>query len=183
MGRWWQGTILQGCKETPWSRLIKGCGSGLWVWVSPDGLSPHPLPHQVYKSRKIGRILAVDRLCVGVRPGECFGLLGVNGAGKTTTFKMLTGDESTTGGEAFVNGHRSGAQAGWELGTARCPGDGTGSACGSPRMKQRESARVTLRDSAALHPAGLTVIWGAASDTSALPRLPVACYLVEDAPI
>uniref|UniRef100_A0A8C0VPI6 ATP binding cassette subfamily A member 2 n=1 Tax=Cyanistes caeruleus TaxID=156563 RepID=A0A8C0VPI6_CYACU len=60
---------------------------------------------KVYKSRKIGRILAVDRLCVGVRPGECFGLLGVNGAGKTTTFKMLTGDESTTGGEAFINGH------------------------------------------------------------------------------
>uniref|UniRef100_S4RNN9 ABC transporter domain-containing protein n=1 Tax=Petromyzon marinus TaxID=7757 RepID=S4RNN9_PETMA len=51
------------------------------------------------------RILAVDRLCVGVRPGECFGLLGVNGAGKTTTFKMLTGDASVTGGEAFLNGH------------------------------------------------------------------------------
>lgn len=63
----------------------------------------------MYKSRKIGRILAVDRLCLGVRPGECFGLLGVNGAGKTSTFKMLTGDESTTGGEAFVNGHRWGS--------------------------------------------------------------------------
>lgn len=62
----------------------------------------------MYKSRKIGRVLAVDRLCVGVRPGECFGLLGVNGAGKTTTFKMLTGDESTTNGEAFINGHRYG---------------------------------------------------------------------------
>ncbi|XP_036162828.1 ATP-binding cassette sub-family A member 2 isoform X2 [Myotis myotis] len=60
---------------------------------------------KVYKSRRIGSILAVDRLCLGVRPGECFGLLGVNGAGKTSTFKMLTGDESTTGGEAFVNGH------------------------------------------------------------------------------
>ncbi|XP_063792321.1 ATP-binding cassette sub-family A member 2 [Pseudophryne corroboree] len=60
---------------------------------------------KVYKSRKMGRILAVDRLCAGVQPGECFGLLGVNGAGKTTTFKMLTGDESTTGGEAFINGH------------------------------------------------------------------------------
>lgn len=60
----------------------------------------------MYKSRRIGRILAVDRLCVGVRPGECFGLLGVNGAGKTTTFKMLTGDETTTNGEAFINGHR-----------------------------------------------------------------------------
>uniref|UniRef100_A0A8C5B4G6 ATP-binding cassette, sub-family A (ABC1), member 2 n=1 Tax=Gadus morhua TaxID=8049 RepID=A0A8C5B4G6_GADMO len=61
---------------------------------------------KVYKSRKMGRILAVDRLCLGVRPGECFGLLGVNGAGKTSTFKMLTGDESTTGGEAFVSGNR-----------------------------------------------------------------------------
>ncbi|XP_068590372.1 ATP-binding cassette sub-family A member 2 isoform X2 [Cebidichthys violaceus] len=58
---------------------------------------------KVYKSRKMGRILAVDRLCLGVRPGECFGLLGVNGAGKTSTFKMLTGDECTTGGEAFID--------------------------------------------------------------------------------
>ncbi|XP_031510593.1 ATP-binding cassette sub-family A member 2 [Papio anubis] len=69
------------------------------------GMRQRHAPGQVYKSRKIGRILAVDRLCLGVRPGECFGLLGVNGAGKTSTFKMLTGDESTTGGEAFVNGH------------------------------------------------------------------------------
>ncbi|KAM7392169.1 hypothetical protein PAMP_022799 [Pampus punctatissimus] len=60
---------------------------------------------KVYKSRKMGRILAVDRLCLGIQPGECFGLLGVNGAGKTTTFKMLTGDECTTGGEAFINGN------------------------------------------------------------------------------
>ena len=35
--------------------------------------------------------LAVDHLSFGVKPGECFGLLGVNGAGKTSTFKMLTG--------------------------------------------------------------------------------------------
>ncbi|XP_072500142.1 retinal-specific phospholipid-transporting ATPase ABCA4 isoform X1 [Notamacropus eugenii] len=47
---------------------------------------------------------AVDRLCVGVRPGECFGLLGVNGAGKTTTFKMLTGDITVTSGDATVMG-------------------------------------------------------------------------------
>ncbi|XP_034545071.1 phospholipid-transporting ATPase ABCA1-like isoform X3 [Notolabrus celidotus] len=47
---------------------------------------------------------AVDRLCVGIPPGECFGLLGVNGAGKTTTFKMLTGDTLVTSGEAFLNG-------------------------------------------------------------------------------
>uniref|UniRef100_A0AAR2IJC1 P-type phospholipid transporter n=1 Tax=Pygocentrus nattereri TaxID=42514 RepID=A0AAR2IJC1_PYGNA len=48
---------------------------------------------------------AVDRICVGVSPGECFGLLGVNGAGKTTTFKMLTGDIDVSSGEAAVTGH------------------------------------------------------------------------------
>lgn len=48
---------------------------------------------------------AVDRLCVGVPAGECFGLLGINGAGKTTTFKMLTGDIPVSGGEAFLNGY------------------------------------------------------------------------------
>uniref|UniRef100_A0A8C1YWS8 P-type phospholipid transporter n=1 Tax=Cyprinus carpio TaxID=7962 RepID=A0A8C1YWS8_CYPCA len=48
---------------------------------------------------------AVDRICVGVSPGECFGLLGVNGAGKTTTFKMLTGDIDVTSGEAVVTGY------------------------------------------------------------------------------
>ncbi|XP_034145341.1 retinal-specific phospholipid-transporting ATPase ABCA4a isoform X3 [Esox lucius] len=48
---------------------------------------------------------AVDRICMGVSPGECFGLLGVNGAGKTTTFKMLTGDTDVSSGEASVTGH------------------------------------------------------------------------------
>ncbi|KAJ4944100.1 hypothetical protein JOQ06_012646 [Pogonophryne albipinna] len=47
---------------------------------------------------------AVDRLCVGIPPGECFGLLGVNGAGKTSIFKMLTGDSTVTGGEAYLAG-------------------------------------------------------------------------------
>ncbi|XP_049328129.1 phospholipid-transporting ATPase ABCA1 isoform X2 [Astyanax mexicanus] len=48
---------------------------------------------------------AVDRICVGVPAAECFGLLGINGAGKTTTFKMLTGDITASGGEAFLNGY------------------------------------------------------------------------------
>ncbi|WAR23494.1 ABCA1-like protein [Mya arenaria] len=51
------------------------------------------------------KLTAVDRLCVGVPKGQCFGLLGVNGAGKTTTFKMLTGDERLTTGNAYVNNY------------------------------------------------------------------------------
>ncbi|XP_077189048.1 retinal-specific phospholipid-transporting ATPase ABCA4 isoform X2 [Paroedura picta] len=52
-----------------------------------------------------GSTPAVDQLCVGIRPGECFGLLGVNGAGKTTTFRMLTGDTKATSGDATVAGY------------------------------------------------------------------------------
>ncbi|NWR80571.1 ABCA1 protein, partial [Centropus unirufus] len=60
---------------------------------------------KVYRRR---RAPAVDRLCVAIPPGECFGLLGVNGAGKTSTFKMLTGDTGVTLGEAWLKGHRWG---------------------------------------------------------------------------
>ncbi|XP_074643630.1 phospholipid-transporting ATPase ABCA1-like [Tubulanus polymorphus] len=59
---------------------------------------------KVYSTRK-GKHTAVDRLCLGVPKGQCFGLLGINGAGKTTTFKMLTGDLPVTGGDASVQGH------------------------------------------------------------------------------
>nr|XP_043900156.1 phospholipid-transporting ATPase ABCA1 isoform X1 [Solea senegalensis] len=55
---------------------------------------------KVYKS---GKKPAVDRLCLGIPRGECFGLLGVNGAGKTSTFRMLTGDTPITYGEAVLN--------------------------------------------------------------------------------
>ncbi|KAI3368623.1 hypothetical protein L3Q82_025633 [Scortum barcoo] len=57
------------------------------------------------KVYKAGRKPAVDRLCLGIPRGECFGLLGVNGAGKTSTFRMLTGDTAITYGEAFLNHH------------------------------------------------------------------------------
>uniref|UniRef100_A0A3Q1B7E7 P-type phospholipid transporter n=1 Tax=Amphiprion ocellaris TaxID=80972 RepID=A0A3Q1B7E7_AMPOC len=97
-------------------------------WI-PDCPKPHIVDEdldvtdereRIYKSEKTNDILrirdlsktytgtiipAVDRICVGVSPGECFGLLGVNGAGKTTTFKMLTGDIDVTSGQASVAGH------------------------------------------------------------------------------
>lgn len=50
------------------------------------------------------RFLAVNQLSVSVDTSDCFGLLGVNGAGKTSTFKMLTGDESISSGQAWVKG-------------------------------------------------------------------------------
>lgn len=50
------------------------------------------------------KFLAVNNLTLGVKKGECFGLLGVNGAGKTTTFKMMTGDIAMSSGNAWING-------------------------------------------------------------------------------
>lgn len=54
--------------------------------------------------------LAVNQLYLAVKPGECFGLLGINGAGKTTTFKMLTGDEQISDGDAFIKGFSTKSQ-------------------------------------------------------------------------
>nr|XP_020862173.1 ATP-binding cassette sub-family A member 3-like [Phascolarctos cinereus] len=49
-------------------------------------------------------ILTVNRISFTVQKNECFGLLGFNGAGKTSTFKMLTGENIITSGDAFING-------------------------------------------------------------------------------
>lgn len=58
---------------------------------------------KVYEQR--APLFAVDKISLAVQKGECFGLLGFNGAGKTTTFKMLTGEETITSGDAFVGGY------------------------------------------------------------------------------
>jgi ATP-binding cassette subfamily A (ABC1) protein 1 len=47
---------------------------------------------------------AVRDLHLAIPEGQCFGFLGVNGAGKTTTMSMLTGDETPSGGDAWLNG-------------------------------------------------------------------------------
>ena len=50
-------------------------------------------------------LTAVRDVCVGIPAQECFGLLGQNGAGKTTIFKMLTGLEMPSSGNAYLLGH------------------------------------------------------------------------------
>ena len=50
-------------------------------------------------------ITAVEKLCLEIRQGELFCLLGVNGAGKTTTIKMLTCLSEPTEGDALVGGY------------------------------------------------------------------------------
>ncbi|XP_019557858.3 phospholipid-transporting ATPase ABCA1 [Aedes albopictus] len=55
-------------------------------------------------TKNYGPVSAVKWLSLGTYPAECFGLLGVNGAGKTTTFRMMTGDESISFGDVWING-------------------------------------------------------------------------------
>ena len=61
---------------------------------------------KVYKTpRKQADKVAVKHMYYGVKKGEIFGFLGVNGAGKTTTLQMLTGENTITNGDAFINGY------------------------------------------------------------------------------
>lgn len=56
-------------------------------------------------SRSFGDITAVDRISMGIQPGEMFGLVGPDGAGKTTTIRMLCGILAPTSGTAIILGH------------------------------------------------------------------------------
>jgi len=68
-----------------------------------EGDSHNSMTIITHKLRKeFGEKVAVKSLSMGVRKGECFGLLGVNGAGKSTTMSMLTGQFPPTSGWAKV---------------------------------------------------------------------------------
>uniref|UniRef100_A0A452VD19 ATP binding cassette subfamily A member 3 n=1 Tax=Ursus maritimus TaxID=29073 RepID=A0A452VD19_URSMA len=92
---------------------------------STDSLLDTPLVikelSKVYEQRT--PLLAVDKISLAVQKGECFGLLGFNGAGKTTTFKMLTGEETITSGDAFVGGYSISSEIG-KVGAATEAGQG-----------------------------------------------------------
>lgn len=74
----------------------------------PDYLQPETdnSLYLVYElSKNFGNLRAVREVNFRVKPGECFGLLGVNGAGKSTTFKMLTGEEIPTTGTMYLRNY------------------------------------------------------------------------------
>jgi branched-chain amino acid transport system ATP-binding protein len=53
---------------------------------------------------RFGGLVAVNELCMNVRPQEIYGLIGPNGAGKTTVFNLLTGVYEPTSGEIYFQG-------------------------------------------------------------------------------
>jgi ABC-2 type transport system ATP-binding protein len=58
--------------------------------------------------KAFGETVAVRRLDLEIRRGECFGLLGPNGAGKTTTVEILEGLTLPDAGEVEILGMRWG---------------------------------------------------------------------------
>ncbi|XP_070581084.1 phospholipid-transporting ATPase ABCA3-like isoform X2 [Ptychodera flava] len=78
--------------------------TGLPNLMATDALILENL-RKVYSTFGRKGLVAVDNTSVGVALGECFGLLGNNGAGKTSTFQMLTGDETISGGTAYIDGY------------------------------------------------------------------------------
>ena len=57
---------------------------------------------KVYEGKQ--RVVAVDGITLGVRPGELYGLLGPNGAGKTTTISIATTRALPTAGQVRIAG-------------------------------------------------------------------------------
>jgi len=54
--------------------------------------------------KAFGEVVAVRRVDLDIRRGECFGLLGPNGAGKTTTIEILEGLQTADAGEVEILG-------------------------------------------------------------------------------
>lgn len=56
-------------------------------------------------TKNYGRHRALDGVCLGIAPGEIFGLLGPNGSGKSTALRLLMGFLRPTAGRATIAGH------------------------------------------------------------------------------
>ncbi len=63
-------------------------------------------------SKHYGRLVALDRLNLTVRPGEVYGLIGPNGAGQTTLLRLVLGLARPTAGGVRILGEPAGTPAG-----------------------------------------------------------------------
>ncbi|MFL6630026.1 MAG: sugar ABC transporter ATP-binding protein [Vitreoscilla sp.] len=55
-------------------------------------------------TKDFGTVRVLHGVSLDLAPGRVYGLLGENGAGKSTLMKILSGYESATGGELFIDG-------------------------------------------------------------------------------
>jgi ABC-2 type transport system ATP-binding protein len=95
--------------------------------------------------RAAGPLVAVDRIDLTIRRGECFGMLGPNGAGKTTTVEILEGLVAPTAGDVRVLGLT------WARDAARLRGR-VGVVLQETRLPDRLSVEECLELFASLYP-------------------------------
>jgi len=59
---------------------------------------------KIYRSSiSAGEVTALDGVDLAVHPGEFIGIMGPSGSGKTTLLNLLSGVDSATSGEIFIN--------------------------------------------------------------------------------
>jgi ribose transport system ATP-binding protein len=68
--------------------------------------SDNPIVRMTGICKQYPGVAALDQVNFKVRKGEIRALLGENGAGKSTLIKILTGAETPTSGDIWVEGHR-----------------------------------------------------------------------------
>jgi putrescine transport system ATP-binding protein len=74
------------------------------VSVSPAADGERPLIYFDKVTKRFGRVVAVDRVSLGIRRGEFFALLGPSGCGKTTLLRLLAGFEAPDEGHVLLDG-------------------------------------------------------------------------------
>ena len=60
--------------------------------------------HIEHLTKTYGEKVAVDDLCLRIKPGEIYGFIGHNGAGKTTTIKSVAGILQFEKGKITIDG-------------------------------------------------------------------------------
>ncbi|WP_197048821.1 ABC transporter ATP-binding protein [Streptosporangium roseum] len=69
-----------------------------------EAVPPAPAVELRSVSKRFGKVVACDDVCLSVRRGEIHGLLGQNGAGKSTLMKILTGLVVPDSGQILIDG-------------------------------------------------------------------------------